>query len=121
MARADLVVAMAGYNTTAEILHLGRPALLVPRSGPSAEQRMRAERFAERGWVRWLPPEALPHDGLAGAIVDAFEAQPAEAPSRPDLRGRSNAVERLLALADVGSHSSGFAATSAAAVSGPVA
>jgi predicted glycosyltransferase len=41
-ASADLVVAMAGYNTTAEILSVGTPALLVPRSGPSAEQQMRA-------------------------------------------------------------------------------
>ena len=45
---ADLVVAMAGYNTTAEILSLGRRALLVPRSGPSAEQRLRASSFAAR-------------------------------------------------------------------------
>ncbi|MGH7750430.1 MAG: glycosyltransferase family protein, partial [Candidatus Dormibacteria bacterium] len=51
LAAADLVVAMAGYNTTMEVLRVGTPALLVPRRGPSAEQRMRAQRFAERGWV----------------------------------------------------------------------
>src|SRR3712207_8465412 len=39
-ASADLVVAMAGYNTTAELLSVGASALLVPRSGPSAEQQI---------------------------------------------------------------------------------
>ncbi|MGH9280615.1 MAG: NAD-dependent epimerase/dehydratase family protein, partial [Acidimicrobiales bacterium] len=55
-AAADLVVSMAGYNTTMEVLRVGTPALLVPRRGPSEEQRMRAARFAERGWVSQLDP-----------------------------------------------------------------
>ena len=38
LAAADLVIAMAGYNTPAEILALGARALLVPRSGPSADR-----------------------------------------------------------------------------------
>src|SRR5690606_28757260 len=43
IARSDLVVSMAGYNSTVEALAAGTPALLIPRSGPSAEQRTRAE------------------------------------------------------------------------------
>ena len=69
---ADVVIAMAGYNTTAEILTLDKPALLVPRSGPSAEQQMRAKLFADRGWVNWLPPEDLSPDMLAQAALSAL-------------------------------------------------
>ena len=103
LAAADLVVAMAGYNTTTEILQLGRPALLVPRAGPSAEQRMRARLFAERGWVRWLDPDDLSAGALAGAVLRALEDDAAREPGvlrgrRPDLDGRSVAVSRLLAL-----------------------
>src|SRR5437867_538115 len=36
---ADLVIARAGYNTTMEILRSSTPALLIPRPGPSAEDR----------------------------------------------------------------------------------
>src|SRR5712691_1781919 len=39
IAAADVVVGMAGYNTTAEVLSSGTPAVLVPRAAPSAEPR----------------------------------------------------------------------------------
>jgi predicted glycosyltransferase len=96
LAAADLVVAMAGYNTTAEILSLARRALLVPRAGPSAEQTMRASRFAERGWVRWLPPESLSADTLAGAVLEALATTAEPAAVAPDLGGRQRAVAHLL-------------------------
>jgi predicted glycosyltransferase len=101
LAAADLVVAMAGYNTTAEVLAMAGRALLVPRPGPSAEQRMRASRFAERGWVRWLPPEALSAGVLADTMLAALAAPPAAHASAPDLGGRHTAVAHLLsALGD---------------------
>lgn len=93
---ADLVVAMAGYNTTAEILRLRTRALLVPRSGPSAEQRLRAQAFADRGWVRWLHPEHLEERRLAEAMTRAL-AQPAQGSGpAPDLAGRQRVVEHLV-------------------------
>src|SRR5437016_14472687 len=46
---AHLVVTMAGYNSLCQVLQLRKKALVVPRSGPSAEQQMRARLFAERG------------------------------------------------------------------------
>ena len=92
---ADLVIAMAGYNTTAEILTLDKPALLVPRPGPSAEQQMRAKLFADRGWVNWLPPENLSPDALAQAALSALTTQRHQL-SRPDLRGRHAAAQLLL-------------------------
>jgi predicted glycosyltransferase len=94
---ADLVVAMAGYNTTAEILSLGTRALLVPRSGPSAEQRLRAEAFADRGWVDWLQPEQLEEHRLAEAISGALATPAArDGGPAPDLRGTERAVEHIL-------------------------
>jgi predicted glycosyltransferase len=96
-ASADLVVAMAGYNTTAEILSVGTPALLVPRSGPSAEQQMRARLFAERGWVDWLPPQDLSAEMLGRAVTEALYKPRVATPVRaPDLAGRTVAAGRLI-------------------------
>jgi predicted glycosyltransferase len=101
IAAADLVVAMAGYNTTAEILSSGTPALLVPRKGPSAEQRTRAELFAERGWVRWLPPESLQAAALSEAVLDCLADPARPGPGNyPDLSGRQVAAGCLLAALD---------------------
>ncbi len=48
---ADLIVTMGGYNSLSEALRLNKKTLVIPRSGPSAEQEMRAKLFAERGLV----------------------------------------------------------------------
>lgn len=94
---ADLIVGMAGYNTTAEVLSLANRALLVPRAGPSAEQQMRASRFAERGWIRWLPAPSLSPKALADEMVRALDTPPAPPSVAPDLRGRERAAAHLLA------------------------
>lgn len=96
LSAADLVVGMAGYNTTAEILSLGKPAVLVPRAGPSAEQQMRARSFAERGWVRWVPPAALSAESLATTMLAALDAPCPPGRVQPDLRGRQRAASHLL-------------------------
>jgi predicted glycosyltransferase len=96
-ASADLVVAMAGYNTTAEVLSVGTPALLVPRPGPSAEQQMRARLFAERGWVDWVRPEDLSAESLGTAVVTALHKGWTTASGRrPDLDGRTTGTEWLI-------------------------
>ncbi|CAN5709917.1 glycosyltransferase family protein [soil metagenome] len=46
LATADGAVAMAGYNTVAELLSYHVPALLVPRVKPRVEQWLRATRLA---------------------------------------------------------------------------
>ena len=94
---ADLVVAMAGYNTTAEILRSAHRALLVPREGPSAEQQMRASRFAARDWVRWLAPGCVSPPQLAATMLDALASPSPVASRAPDLHGRERAVQHLLA------------------------
>jgi predicted glycosyltransferase len=95
MAAADLVVTMAGYNTTAELLRVGAPALLVPRPGPSAEQQMRASLLARRGWVSWLPPASLSTDALATAVLAGLEEGPQHTDGPPDLGGLKRAAQLL--------------------------
>jgi predicted glycosyltransferase len=93
---ADLVVAMAGYNTTAEILRLRARALLVPRAGPSAEQQMRASRLAERGLVHYLSPTLLSVESLAQAVLAAMDEPAERVGLSPDLTGVQRAARRLL-------------------------
>lgn len=97
IAAADVVVGMAGYNTTVEVLRMATPAVLVPRAGPSAEQRTRARLFGERGWVEVVEPEALSPVTLAERVLAALDHQRPVAEQAPDLRGLDVAVNRLVA------------------------
>jgi predicted glycosyltransferase len=97
IAAADVAVGMAGYNTTAEILRVGTPAVLVPRPGPSAEQRMRARLFAEHEWVRVVDPDELSPSTIAGAVCEALGDPPVSTVG-PDLGGLDVAVDHLLSL-----------------------
>jgi predicted glycosyltransferase len=96
---ADLTIAMAGYNTTMEILRSGKRAILIPRRGPSAEQRMRAGLFAARGWVEMIDPDDLDIDNVAAQVCGALARGPrTNAPFRPDMGGLAAAAELLLDL-----------------------
>lgn len=96
---ADLVVAMAGYNTTMEILQTGRRAILVPRRGPSAEQRTRAQLFAQRGWIDTLDPDDLSVSRLAELVSKNLQlGATVSARTQPNLSGRQNAAQELLSL-----------------------
>src|SRR5215469_16326871 len=66
---ADLVITMAGYNSICEILNLKKKALVIPREGPRAEQRMRSRIFAERGIFDVLYANQLSPENLAARIV----------------------------------------------------
>ena len=83
---ADLVVSMCGYNTTAEILAAKKPAILVPRAAPRAEQRLRATLLSNLGLVWVLQPEKNWVARLAELI------QAALAGARPP-RDKWNAVD----------------------------
>jgi predicted glycosyltransferase len=98
----DLVIAMAGYNTTVEILRSGVRAILVPRRGPSAEQRMRAQLFAERGWIDVIDPDDLDADVLAQRMIDGLERPAAELDQgrAPNLNGLERAGLALVELLD---------------------
>jgi predicted glycosyltransferase len=96
---ADLVVAMAGYNTSVEILESGRQAIFMPRHGPSAEQRMRARLFAAMGWVKTLEPEEWSVERLAKMILASLDEGSQRAiTDRPNLEGLSATANQLLSL-----------------------
>ncbi len=97
---ADLVVAMAGYNTTVEILQTDKRSILVPRRGPSAEQRTRTRLFAQRDWIDMLDPDDLSIANLASLITkNLARGATISAPTKPNLYGRQAAAETLLSLA----------------------
>jgi predicted glycosyltransferase len=96
---ADLVIAMAGYNTTVEILRMKTPAILIPRAGPSAEQRTRAKLFAERHWVDMIDPDELTSENLARCISVHLMHPNASKPSAlPNLSGAAVAAKHTLAI-----------------------
>jgi len=68
----DAIVSMAGYNSCAEILQSGIPAVLLPRSFPRKEQLIRATLMAQRGWVTVLPEEDPAPQKLLNAIETAL-------------------------------------------------
>lgn len=70
---ADLVVAMAGYNSVCELACAGARALLVPRVFPRREQIVRTERLAARGVVRFLEPDQATPEALMRAVRDGLD------------------------------------------------
>ncbi|GIV96817.1 MAG: glycosyl transferase [Herpetosiphonaceae bacterium] len=99
MAAADVLVSMAGYNTTMEALRTGTPTILVPRAGPSAEQRTRARLFSANGWVEMIDPDELDIDTIVEKVLVCLRRGAGSmAQERPDLRGLEAAAERLSTL-----------------------
>jgi predicted glycosyltransferase len=99
IAAADLVISMAGYNTSVEILRMRRSAILIPRAGPSAEQRTRANLFAEKRWVDTIDPDELTPKKLAQRISyhlkHPYEGNPNDP---PNLNGAAAAAALTLSV-----------------------
>jgi len=112
LSECDAVVAMAGYNTCAEILQSGKRAVLLPRTHPRMEQAIRAERFQQRGLCQSLidpspedlvrgieralsgeapRPEDIPSLGGVGRMCDVARQLLAE-PATPTLRRSARLV-----------------------------
>src|SRR5215469_8151982 len=70
---ADLVITMGGYNSLCEVVSLRKKALVVPRLGPRAEQRMRAQLFQEKGLIDVLDPQKVSPKNLAERIIEDLE------------------------------------------------
>ncbi|MGD8883749.1 MAG: glycosyltransferase [Desulfobacterales bacterium] len=67
LAAADISISMAGYNTTMNILAADVPALVWPFA-ENREQRLRAERLADRGLLRRIDDQDLDPADLAGIM-----------------------------------------------------
>jgi predicted glycosyltransferase len=97
LARADRIVSMGGYNTLCEVLAARRPALVVPRERPRAEQRLRVERLAAHGALDMLAHRDLSHAAI-GAWLDRRAVRPTRAARRIDLHGLER-IPKLMAEA----------------------
>jgi len=98
IAASELVVTMPGYNTTCELISSSARAIVVPRSGPSLEQRIRAAQLERWGRARTLEPRELDPDALAAAIEASLLA-PRPGPPPVPLDGLEQAVTMLESLA----------------------
>jgi predicted glycosyltransferase len=94
VAQADCIVAMAGYNTVCDVLSYRRPAVLVPRPGPSHEQSLRADRLQAWNAAEVVHPSELSSREMANAIRTALSH--GEPPAAPiSLDGVRNTLEVL--------------------------
>ena len=75
MTAANAVVSMAGYNTVCEILSAGKPAVIVPRSQPSKEQSIRAERMASLNYFQAIAPNDFNPENLIKALANQLDRQ----------------------------------------------
>ncbi len=95
---ADVVVSMAGYNATCEILWAGTRAVLVPRTRPRMEQFIRASRLASIGLVRTLDPDGLTPARLRDAVEAALAAPRPVGPCPLEFHGAQATVAEMRAL-----------------------
>ncbi len=102
-AEADLVVAMAGYNTVCELLSFGQRSILLPRSKPVMEQLIRARRFAELGFFDYIEPEQMTPHVLMTSVMDALSKGPFTMPSI-DLGGLGRIRARVRSLLEENNH-----------------
>jgi len=98
IADSDLVVTMPGYNTACELLSSNARAIVVPRSGPSLEQRLRAAQLERWDRATVLEPVGLNPERLARAI-EANLAGPAPTEAPVPLDGLERSVRLFEALA----------------------
>lgn len=96
LAEARLSISMAGYNTTAEVLRAGTPAILIAYTGGGGEteQTLRAERLAERGLAVALSDQDFSPKNLCTAIGEAAKG-PHPMSHTIDLEGASKSAEFL--------------------------
>lgn len=99
MAAADVVVSMTGYNTTCEILSLGKRAVMVPRVKPVLEQLIRADCLARLGLVEAIHPQRLSPELMAEKLHAQLSAtEPLGVDDAIDMNGLECLGDRLEAL-----------------------
>ncbi len=98
MRRSLGVVAMGGYNTFCEILSYDKPALIVPRTRPRLEQKIRAERMQQLGLVRMLEDDGNRHPARMAQVIRALPGQPR--PSSVRMPGLLGGFETINGMVD---------------------
>lgn len=66
---ADVAIIMGGYNSFLEATRSTAELISIPRSGPSAEQSIRAELFHQNGLATCIPLAEATPSALCGAIL----------------------------------------------------
>lgn len=94
IASASAVISRAGYNTCAELVSSGRPALLVPRVAPREEQLIRAQVLARRGLALMIDPREI----TPTRVTHCVRALLARGPSRPDPTVQEGAAKTAACL-----------------------
>lgn len=96
IARADLLVGHAGYNTIQEVLRTGARAALVPIYRRAEDQGALANRLAQRGRARVLDP-----DGSKSKYLKIYtELLDTPRPRRETINGAGTAADEILGLAE---------------------
>jgi predicted glycosyltransferase len=91
---SSATVSMGGYNSVCELMAARRPALVVPRTVPRLEQKLRADHLARRGLVDVLDADRLEPGRLGAWLRDAVAGSRRSFTS-VDLQG----LERVAGLA----------------------
>ncbi|HUY84579.1 MAG TPA: glycosyltransferase [Steroidobacteraceae bacterium] len=94
---ADLIVSMAGYNTSVELLAARKKAILVPRSAPREEQRLRASLLAGLGLCTCADAGPGLARALATLVPQVLDGPPPDDAhwEAVDLRGAERIVAEL--------------------------
>jgi predicted glycosyltransferase len=77
ISRAKLSISQAGYNTIAELMNAGTPAVVVPyEGGVETEQRLRSDLLAKRSLLQVVDENELNVTNLNNAIYQALNTKP---------------------------------------------
>lgn len=93
------LVTMGGYNTFCEILSFDRPAVVLPRARPRAEQLIRARRAAQLKLVAMLEPGESCADNLTPLLENLLAQPRPSANLQPGMLGGMDTVcERVASM-----------------------
>lgn len=84
LAKAQLSISMAGYNTCMNVVQIGIPALFYPFA-QNKEQQLRVEKFSKHANIKTISKNQLNNEKLNSLILEQLEHQPYT--SKIDLNG----------------------------------
>lgn len=99
LSAADVAIIMAGYNSSLEALSTRARVIMLPRPGPSGEQRIRARMLAERNLVDAIENAAASPETVKQSILRALSMSPRQ-PSTEMLGGAAVAARKMIEFAE---------------------